>query len=205
VALLFGVAAAGCSSTADTGVSPGSGATPAANATGAHASAVPKSSARPDAGGEAEAGTAPPYCGSSRYVEEITVQQWADGRFRVSLWPTPEARRAADRDGVSADMWQALRRCLQGFAGLDGALGGSLQDQLRCHVHLALVPALEGDGRYATGETFDLESWRPTPGRRKWISTRCGNTLGTDPASRPARTYRPDGVQPEHTFSGEHA
>jgi hypothetical protein len=208
VAALLVVVVLGCSGTADTGAAD-TGAAPAADtgeaAAGASVGAVPEAGAQAGVGGETDAGAARPSCGSSRYVEEIAVQQWADGRFRVSLWPTPEARRPGNGDEVTAGMWQAVRRCLRGFAGFDGEVGASLEDQLHCHVYLALVPALDGEGRYATGETFDLENWRPTPGRRRWVSTRCGNTLGADPASPPVRTYRPDGVQPEHTFSGEHA
>ena len=169
---------------------------------GATAGAGAESDSRPDEEAGAPVDTATPYCGSSRYVEEITVQRWADGRFRISVWPTPEARDADDRDAATAEIWRAVRRCVT--EGLDGQVGESLQDQLRCHEFLAWVPG-GGDGQYATGETYDLESWRPTAGRRKWISTRCGNTLGTDPTSPPERTYRPDGVPPQHTVSGEQA
>lgn len=153
-------------------------------------------------GGEDGGEEGTPYCGPSRYVEEITVQRWADGRFRISVRPTPEARDAKDREAATAEIWQAVRRCVT--EGLDGEVGESLHDQLRCHEYLAWVPG-DGEGQYATGETYDLESWRPKAGRGKWISTRCGNTLGTDPTSPPVETYRPDGVPPQHTVSGEQA
>jgi hypothetical protein len=149
-----------------------------------------------------DADTGPPFCGPSRYVEEITVQQWADGRFRISLRPASDARHAGDRDEATTVMWDAVRRCVR---GIEAPVGDSLRDQLRCHEYLALVPAAGREERYATGETFDLESWRPAPGRQRWISTRCGNTLGTDPTTPPARTYRPDGAPVEHTVSGERA
>ncbi len=148
-----------------------------------------------------------PYCGASQYVAEITVEKWSNGDFRVSLWPTAEGRHASDRDAATNVMWQAIRRCLTpsaGFSGLDGPVGASLQDQLRCHESLALVPALGGGKGYATGDTFDIESWRPTAGPTHWFSTKCGNTLGTDPTGPPVRTYRPDGVKPQYTASGEH-
>jgi hypothetical protein len=132
-------------------------------------------------------------------VEEITMRRWADGGFQVSLRPTSGARYAEDTDAAAAEMWQAVRGCV---SGLDGQVGASLEDQLRCHEYLALIPG-QGEEVYATGTTFDLESWRPTPGRSRWISTRCGNTLGTDPTSTPGQRYRPDGVRPEHTTSGE--
>ncbi|WP_018500281.1 DUF2599 domain-containing protein [Parafrankia discariae] len=176
-------------------------------------------SATPDPG-EATAGAAPdaaagapggadgarsaagaPYCGSSRYVEEITLQRWAGGDFRISVWPTEDARHADDRDGASAEIWQAVQGCV---GAVDPAVAESLQDQLRCHESLALVPGRGGE-EYATGDSFDVESWRPTPGRRRWISTRCGNTLGTDPTSAPLPAERPDGIPPQHRTSGEHA
>ncbi|OAA25754.1 Protein of unknown function (DUF2599) [Frankia sp. EI5c] len=144
---------------------------------------------------------AAPYCGESRYVQEISVRRWAGGDFQISLWPTDAARQADDRDDASAQLWTAVRDCV---GTLDPAVTESLRDQLRCHEFLALVPG-SGAERYATGETFDIESWRPTPGRRRWISTRCGNTLGTDPTTAPVRTYRPDGVPPRSQPTGEHA
>jgi hypothetical protein len=148
-----------------------------------------------------------PYCGASQYVDEVTVEKWANGDFRVSLRPTDAARHADDRNAADGIMWQAIRRCLTpsaGFTGLDGPVGASLEDQLRCHEFLALVPAMGGGQGYATGATFDLESWRPTPGESHWFSTKCGNTLGTDPKGSPVRVYRPDGVKPQYTTGGEH-
>ncbi|WP_081438576.1 DUF2599 domain-containing protein [Pseudofrankia asymbiotica] len=180
----------------------GSSASSSPSAT-ANAGATAAPSAAAGAAGAAADG--PPYCGASRYVEEITVQRWSNGDFRVSLRPTSDARHANDRNEATAVMWQAIRRCLTpsaGFTGLDGPVGGSLQDQLRCHEYLALVPASGGQG-YATGETFDVESWRPEAGRSRWFSTKCGNTLGTDPSGT-SRTFRPDGVQPQQTVTGEH-
>ncbi|MDT3439728.1 MULTISPECIES: DUF2599 domain-containing protein [unclassified Pseudofrankia] len=182
-------------------------AAPRSAADGAGASSSPSAAAVPSAtaspAGAAAAG--PPYCGASQYVEEITVQRWSNGDFRVSLRPTGDARHASDRNEATTVMWQAIRRCLTpsaGFTGLDGPVSDSLQDQLRCHEYLALVPASGGQG-YATGETFDVESWRPKAGQSRWFSTKCGNTLGTDPSGT-SRTFRPDGVQPQQTVTGEH-
>ncbi|WP_026311399.1 DUF2599 domain-containing protein [Parafrankia elaeagni] len=158
--------------------------------------------AAPDGADSADsAAPSAPFCGASRYIEEITVQEWAGGDFRISVWPRDEARHADDRDAASAEIWAAVRTCV---GTPDQAVAESLQDQLRCHEFLALVPG-SGSEEYATGDTFDVESWRPTPGRRRWLSTRCGNTLGTDPTSAPVRTYRPDGVPPRSAPTGEHA
>lgn len=171
------------------------------------ATATPAGAARPSAPANPAAVPVdgPPFCGASRYVQEITVQQWPNGDFRVSLRPTDDARHAHDRDDAAAVMWRAIRRCLPpsaGFTGLDGPVGASLQDQLHCHEYLALVPG-RGSERYATGDTFDIESWRPEAGRSRWFSTKCGNTLGTDPSGT-SRTFRPDGVDPRRTVTGEH-
>lgn len=168
----------------------------------AAASPTPRSTPQP-----ALAAGGAPYCGASEYVSEITVEKWPNGDFRVSLRPTDAGRHASDRTAASNVMWQQIRRCLTpsaGFSNLDGTVGDSLQDQLHCHEFLALLPALNGGRGYATGDTFDLESWRPTFGESRWYSTRCGNTLGTDPSGRPAETYRPDGVTIQSTTAGEH-
>ena len=170
------------------------------------ATPTPSATAGPGSAPAAANAAGPPFCGSSQYVEEITVQRWSNGDFRVSLRPTEEARHAEDRTEATAVMWQAVRRCLTpsaGFTGLDGSVGDSLQDQLRCHEYLALIPAMGGGEGYATGETFDVESWRPKAGKSRWYSTKCGNSLGTDPTG-PSQTFRPDGIQPQHTVTGEH-
>jgi hypothetical protein len=167
-------------------------------------SASPTAPASPAA---APAANGAPYCGASEYVEEITVEKWANGDFRVSLRPSSAGRHADDRDAATTVMWQAITRCLTpsaGFATLTGPVGASLRDQLACHEFLALVPSLSGGTGYATGDTYDLESWRPTAGESHWFSSRCGNRLGTDPSGAPIRIYRPDGVKPQHTSGGEH-
>ncbi|WP_261560897.1 DUF2599 domain-containing protein, partial [Frankia tisae] len=124
-----------------------------------------------------------PYCGSSRYVEEIVVEQWADGRLRISVRPTSAARHA-DRDEATEAIWAAIGGCVTTLPALGRDVADSLHAQLTCHQDLALVPALGGGRGYATGDTYDLESWRPMMRPNSvstWISTRCGNTLGTDP------------------------
>ncbi len=148
-----------------------------------------------------------PYCGSSRYVEEIVVEQWADGRLRISVRPTSAARHA-DRDEATEAIWAAIGGCVTTLPALGRDVADSLHAQLACHQDLSLVPALGGGKGYATGDTYDLESWRPMMRPNSvstWISTHCGNTLGTDPTGPPARIYRPDGVAPQHTGTGEHA
>ncbi|MCL9796514.1 DUF2599 domain-containing protein, partial [Frankia sp. AgKG'84/4] len=145
-----------------------------------------------------------PFCGASVDVEEIVVQRWTDTRFRISLRPTVASRKASRLPTVAA-MWTAVNSCVR---GLTGPVADSLHAQLTCHQALAQLPALGGGSGFATGATYDLESWRPLMRPNSfstWVSTRCGNTLGTDPSGPAARIYRPDGVPVQHAITGEHA
>ncbi len=171
------------------------------------APSTPAAAAAPTRPAAAAPAATTPYCGASRYVEEIVVEQWADGRLRISVRPTSAARHAERREATDA-IWTAIGGCVTTLPALGRDVTDSLHAQLTCHQDLALIPALGGGRGYATGDTYDLESWRPLMrpnSMSTWISTRCGNTLGTDPAGPPARVYRPDGVAPRHTGAGEHA
>jgi hypothetical protein len=168
------------------------------------------STATPEAGDTpgpvAAAPSGRPYCGASADIEEITLKKWPNGDFQVSLRPTDAGRHADDRDAATATMWQAIVNCVHPPSGgihLDGTVGASLFDQLRCHEYFALVPSLTGGAGYATGPTYDIESWRPVAGEARWISSECGNKLGTDPTGAQPVPYRPDGVRPQYSSSGE--
>ncbi|MCK9897721.1 DUF2599 domain-containing protein [Frankia sp. AgB32] len=170
----------------------------------AGAAAAPPTRATPTPAGAVAVGAdGAPYCGPSQDVEEIVVQRWTDTRFRISLRPTPASRRASRTLAVAA-MWSAIGACVR---GLSGPVADSLHAQLTCHQALAQIPALGGGAGFATGDTYDLESWRPLMRPNQfstWVSTRCANTLGTDPSGPAVRVYRPDGVAVAHTISGEH-
>ncbi len=145
-----------------------------------------------------------PFCGASKDVEDIVVQRWTDTRFRISLRPTAASRKASRVPTVAA-MWTAINTCVRGLAG---PVADSLHAQLTCHQALAQLPALGGGSGFATGATYDLESWRPLMRPNSfstWVSTRCANTLGSDPPGPAVRIYRPDGVPVRHTITGEHA
>lgn len=132
-----------------------------------------------------------PYCGESRFITEIQVAQWADDQFQIKVYPTSRARYAPDPWEATYDMWSAIQDCV---TGLEGELADSIYDQLECHQHgAALADVTTWDPwDYATGDSYDLESWRGTFGVDSWPLTRCGNTLGTDPAGGPYYTVRPD-------------
>ncbi|WP_107765640.1 hypothetical protein [Nocardioides terrigena] len=126
----------------------------------------------------ASSGSWVPYCGASEYLSEITVTVWADEAFMISAAPTENARRSSDPGGVTAAQWHAIQACV---SGLYGDLADSIWDQLECHQHLALVPAVHDFAfGWATGETYDLESWRGTFSAGDWISARCGNELNME-------------------------
>ena len=147
------------------------------------------------------------FCGASTDVAEITLEKWSNGDFRVSLRPTDAGRHASDREAATATMWQDIVNCVHPPAGgiqLTGAVGASLRDQLACHEDLALLPSLHGGSGYATGPTYDIESWRPVAGESRWFSSECGNKLGTDPTSAPSAPYRPDGAKIQYSSTGEH-
>jgi len=115
------------------------------------------------------------YCGSSEYVTSIRVQDFADGNFKVIVTPTSSARTALDPHAATVDEWHAIQSCIP---GLYGSLADSIWDQLECHQGLALVP---GEHGWATGPTYDLETWHGTFSEGDWLSTHCGNQLGIEP------------------------
>ena len=129
------------------------------------------------------------WCGNSADVENIEIEEWADGKFKILVTPTYESRFSLDPRGTTVNMWHAIQSCVP---GLYGSQADSIWDQLLCHQIGALVKR-EVDG-YASGETYDLESWRQ-PGANP--TNRCGNGLNAeaDPGSE-GRYYRPDGREP---------
>ncbi|WP_157063552.1 DUF2599 domain-containing protein [Luteipulveratus mongoliensis] len=127
-----------------------------------------------------------PYCGPSKYFSDISVERWSNGDFKIIAWPTWEARTASDPTAATIDEWHAIQNCV---SGLYGTLADSIYDQLECHQHLALVP---GKNVWATGTTYDLESWRGT--FDNWLGTRCGNELNKerDHTDAPTSNGQPD-------------
>ncbi|CAO5186047.1 exported hypothetical protein [Frankia sp. AiPs1] len=214
VVVLVGAVLAGCDAQGDdsdgagvtvTEVNPTVTSAAASSSSGGSASR-PASPSHPTSsagtGGQPAGGATPPYCGAGRDVEEIVVEQWSTGVFRISLRPSADSRKAP-RDATTRTLWSAIQGCVGDLGGARRA--DSLHEQLACHQALAQVRSRGGG--YATGDTYDLESWRPPMDPNTfatWITTRCGNTLGTDPSGPPTRVYRPDGVAPQHAVRGEH-
>lgn len=130
-----------------------------------------------------------PYCGPSKYVDVITVSRYANGAFTIDLEPNLAARTALDATAATNEEWHAVQDCV---SGLYGSLADSIYEQINCHQHLALTP--NTDGGFETGSSYGLDSWRPVfpDDLSHWVSTRCGNSLGTDPSGDPVYTGRPD-------------
>ncbi len=137
----------------------------------------------------------PLYCGSSEYVDHISVERWTSGEFKIKVTPKSAARWAPDPHAATVSEWHAVQNCV---SGLYGGLADSIWDQLECHQYLAAVPAKpsnwSSDSFWATGGTYDLESWRGTftSDYPTWYSSHCGNEYGSDPVGVSLGAYRPD-------------
>ncbi|MFI6567031.1 hypothetical protein [Streptomyces sp. NPDC050534] len=141
-----------------------------------------------------------PYCGPSKYVEKIEVASWGDGQFQIVLTPTQGARWNAafsptPRDAV-VEQWHAIQACVP---GLYGGLADTIWDQLECHQLNSWIALPREGSKWITGDTYDLESWRPVlprqvPGQ-DLIVTHCLNSMGVDPAGPFNSPIRPDAGQ----------
>ncbi|WP_406300065.1 DUF2599 domain-containing protein [Embleya sp. NBC_00888] len=141
--------------------------------------------------------SAAPYCGPSKFVEKVEVVSWGDKQFQVVLTPTPQARLHAfaarnPRDAV-VEQWHAIQRCVP---HLSGGLADTLWDQLECHQLNSWILLPREGSKWATGNAYELESWRPVlpravPGAAL-VVTECLNHMGVDPAGPFGTPFRPD-------------
>jgi len=136
-----------------------------------------------------------PSCGSSQFVEQIEVSRNSTGDFIIHVHPTDAARwdsaLALDPRGAVVEQWHAVQACVP---DLYGDLADRIWQQLDCHQRLAwAVDPRTGD--WATGPTYDLESWRPKLDPAWFPSevlSKCGGYLGMDPAAPVLNPIRPD-------------
>lgn len=117
-------------------------------------------------------------CSGSVWVQGLQVEPFPGGNFKIIVTPTPELRdpiHSVDRD-ITVDIWHDIQSCVP---GLYGGLADSIWQQLQCHQEFAVAS-------FATGPTFDFESWHPAlpnPGVGTYVSSHCLNKLGTDPGT----------------------
>lgn len=109
-------------------------------------------------------------CGSGEYIESITVEKVSGPDFEIHVLPTSESRQYPGSRDVTVSMWHQIQGCVP---GLYGRLADSIWQQLACHQAFPY--------EFATGSTYDLESWREPLGSENWIAygyTRCLNKEG---------------------------
>lgn len=107
-----------------------------------------------------------PPCAADDWIDGMAVERWGDD-FKVVVTPTPDAR-TFGRVALNS-MWHLVQACVP---GLYDELADSVYGQLACHVDLAALPDREGSG-FATGPTWDFESWRPPYGEFASIAHKC--------------------------------
>jgi hypothetical protein len=137
-----------------------------------------------------------PNCsGDGTYLSEIRVKKDGAGNVIIMATPTEKARlhsgtSLSQRDVVVKE-WHAIQACV---SGLYGDLADSIWQQLECHQRLAW--AVDPRTRdWATGPTYDLESWRPKLANDNIVNkvaSKCGGYLGFDLHAEYSNPYRPD-------------
>jgi hypothetical protein len=131
-----------------------------------------------------------PACAADRWVDGLAVERWDDDDFKVVLTPTNDAR-AYGTLGVYA-MWHVVQACVP---GLYDKLADSIYAQLACHADFSAVPDGGGDG-FATGPTWDLESWRTAYTEAESIATKCSGYAPSETRSDPGEWDVYFGVDP---------
>ncbi|AXX31209.1 hypothetical protein APASM_3844 [Actinosynnema pretiosum subsp. pretiosum] len=99
-----------------------------------------------------------------------------------------------DPHATVVEQWHAVQNCV---AGLYNDLADSIWDQLECHQALSWIMWNREGSMWATGDTYELESWRPKlirdfPRLPQYLVTECGNNLGLKPAGPFRSPIRPD-------------
>lgn len=108
-----------------------------------------------------------PPCAADYWVDGLAVERFDNGDFKVVLTPTVDARTHGTLGVYS--MWHVVQACVP---GLYDELADSIYGQLACHADLSAAPGLNGEA-FATGPTWDFESWRPAYNELESIVTKC--------------------------------
>lgn len=115
--------------------------------------------------------TAPAHanaCGPTSLVDGIAVERWPDrAGMKIVVSPSVDGRVAP---WGTNEVWRAIQACVP---GLTGEVADSIYWQLDCHVLGASIGsgsdgvskgAINGP-EFATGQSWDLETWQPVMGR----------------------------------------
>ncbi len=118
-----------------------------------------------------------PPCAANDYIFGVATKTWANGDFKILLFPTYKGRgnptQSINPREITNDIWHLTQACVP---DLYGSLADSIYKQIECHVQGGWVK--DSDGTYKTGGTWDLESW--TPVQQVGFTTACGSTKGSD-------------------------
>jgi len=119
--------------------------------------------------GSAEADELNSGCDRGTFISNIELENNGYWGTKIKVTPTNAARAGSGPgSGLTNPMWAALQSCVP---GLYGSVADSIYQQLDCHV-------LGGQFEFATGHTWDLETWLvplDSPNLRSYYDSHCLN------------------------------
>lgn len=126
--------------------------------------------ATPAIASPAAADTGLPACGSDSYIAGMALRTYDNGDFKVALTPTALGRTVATWKRYH--FWHMTQACVP---DLDGNIADRIYAQLACHADLSLLRNREDPSGWATGATFDLESWKTPANEAHSLATGCSS------------------------------
>ena len=114
-------------------------------------------------------------CGSNDFVQSVDPHDLAApyaGHRKIKVTPGEPAWHAVGVKEVTDVMWHSIQDCVP---GLYGRVADSIYQQLMCHQAYPV--------EFATGPTWDLETYHPPLSNPTWAAlanTHCLNTLEPD-------------------------
>lgn len=96
-----------------------------------------------------------PPCKESWLVDGIALRTYNDGDFKIAVRPSAGGRWWGNWLNNPNQVWHEVQACVPGLAG---TVADRIYAQLVCHAKYSVVPNTHFNG-WATGETWDLESW----------------------------------------------
>lgn len=135
-----------------------------------------------------------PPCAANQWVDGVAIERWPDGNFKIVLTPSVDGF-TYGHAGMDS-IWHLIQACVP---GLYGSLADSIWSQLNCHTWFSALPdwrKYESGGGFASGPSWDLESWHPNFSHLQYLTSHCGNTLGGDLHPEPGAWTIYFGVDP---------